>query len=120
MKKVLIVDDEADLLKVSLLRLTKTGYEAFGAVDGQEALDLARQRIPDVIVLDVFLPVMNGDEVATILKKDEKLKHIPIILISADGKTLAERARKSGADDYLAKVFESGELVSRIKKYAPV
>ncbi len=82
-KKILVVDDEPDLLKVTLLRLKKTGYEVFGCVDGQEALDLARQIMPDLIILDVYLPVINGDDVAKILKKDDELKHIPIILISA-------------------------------------
>jgi len=115
-KKILFVDDEADLLRVSTIRLRKTGYEVFEAIDGQEALDQARSKMPDLIVLDVFLPVMNGDEVAKILKRDEK----PIILISADSKTLEERARVSGADDYLAKVFDSGALVSMVKKYAPL
>jgi len=119
-KKILFVDDEADLLRVSTIRLRKTGYEVFEAIDGQEALDQARSKMPDLIVLDVFLPVMNGDEVAKILKRDEKLKSIPIILISADSKTLEERARVSGADDYLAKVFDSGALVSMVKKYAPL
>lgn len=119
-KRILFVDDEADLLLISSLRLNKTGYEVFGAKDGREALDLAREKKPDLIVLDVYLPVMNGDEVARILKKDEDLKHIPIILISADSKTLEERARESGVDAFLPKVFESGELVSMAKKYAPL
>jgi CheY-like chemotaxis protein len=107
------------LLFVSILRLKKTGYEAFGAADGQDALDLARQKMPDLIVLDVYLPNMSGDEVAKLLKKDEVLKRIPIILISADSKTLEARARESGVDDYLAKPFGSGELVSMVQKYIP-
>jgi len=115
-KKILIVDDEPDLLKVTLLRLKKTGYEAFGGVDGQEALDLARQIIPDLIILDVYLPIINGDDVAKILKKDDELKHIPIILISATTKSLEERARNSGADGYLRKTFEPEELIGMIKK----
>ncbi len=115
-KKILIVDDEPDLLKVTLLRLKKTGYEAFGGVDGREALDLARQIIPDLIILDVYLPVINGDDVAKILKRDNELKHIPIILISATAKTLEERAMESGADAYLSKPFEPEELIGIVKK----
>jgi CheY-like chemotaxis protein len=110
--KILFVDDEADLLKVLSLRLKKMGYEVFEAMDGYGVLELARQKTPDLIVLDVFLPGMNGDEVAKLLKKDEKLKHIPIILISADVKALEERARKSGCDGYLPKPFESRELIA--------
>lgn len=115
-KKILFVDDEVDLLKVVSIRLKKTGYEVFEAADGQAALDLARSQTPDLIVLDVFLPVMRGDEVATILKKDENLKHIPIILISADVDTLEGRTLASGADGYLAKGFGSGELIEMVKK----
>ena len=115
-KKILVVDDEPDLLKVILLRLQKTGYEVFGGADGQEALDMARQIIPDLIILDVYLPVINGDDVAERLKKDDELKHIPIILISATPMTLDERARNSGADGYLAKPYEHEELISMVKK----
>jgi len=115
-KKILIVDDEPDLLKVTLLRLKKTGYEAFGGVGGQEALDLARQIIPDLIILDVYLPGINGDDVAKILKKDNELKHIPIILISATTKTLDVKARESGADGYIIKPFEPEELIGIVKK----
>ena len=116
MKKILFVDDEVDLLKVSLLRLRKTGYDVSGAADGREALDLAHQRMPDLIILDVYLPEMNGDEVAKILKKDEKLKHVPVILISADIETLEKRCRQCGADGYLTKPFESGALVREVKR----
>ena len=116
-KKILMVDDEKDLLELMLMRLNKTGYEAFGAVDGQEALDLARQRMPDLILLDVVLPKMNGDEVTKILKKDENLKRIPIILISAAVEPLEEKAQKSGANGYLPKPFETEELCDMIEKH---
>ena len=114
-KKILVVDDEPDLLKVLLTRLKKTGYQVFGGVDGQEALDLARQIRPDLIIIDVYLPDMNGDDVAKILKEDKELKHIPIILISATARSVAERARECGADGYLAKPFEPEELIGAVK-----
>lgn len=117
-KRVLVVvDDEASLLKVTLLRLNKSGYEAFGAADGHTGLELARQKMPDLIILDVLLPDINGDEVAKILKKDEKLKSIPIILISAEVETLAERARESGVEGYLPKPFDAKDLLSAIEKH---
>jgi DNA-binding response OmpR family regulator len=115
-KKILVVDDEADLLKFMLFRLNRTGYEAWGATDGREALEAVRQKIPDLMILDVYLPVLKGDEVAKIFKSDRKLKNIPILLISADGGTLERRARESGADDYLAKGFEFTELTARVGK----
>lgn len=117
-KKILVVDDEPDLLKVTLLRLKKTGYEVYSGTDGREALDIARRVMPDLIILDVYLPVINGDEVAKILKKDDELKHIPIILISATTGmgTLGKRAEESGAAAYLTKPFEPEDLVDIIEK----
>ena len=115
-KKILFVDDEVDLLKVSLLRLRKSGYEAFGATNGKEAIDLARQKMPDLIILDVYLPEMNGDEVAKILKRDEQVKHIPIILISADTETLEKRSQQCGSDSFLTKPFESGQLIREVER----
>ena len=115
-KKILVVDDEPDVLKILLLRLEKTGYEVIGGRDGREALDLARQMIPDLIILDVYLPDMNGDDVARILKEDKKMKHIPIILISATAASVAERAKDCGAEDYLGKPFEPEELLDKVKK----
>jgi CheY-like chemotaxis protein len=116
-KKILVVDDENDLLLVTLLRLKHVGYEAFGAANGREALDLTRQKMPDLVLMDVLLPVMNGDEVAKALKKEESTKHIPIILISADAKFLEEKFAASGADGHLTKPFKSSDLIDLIKKY---
>jgi DNA-binding response OmpR family regulator len=114
-KKILIVDDEPDLLKVLEIRLKNTGYEVFIGADGREALDLARQIMPDLIILDLYLPVKNGDEVAEILKNDEKLKQIPIILISATTEALSERAKECGANVFLTKPFEAQELLAKIE-----
>ncbi|MFA5293436.1 MAG: response regulator [Phycisphaerae bacterium] len=115
-KKILIVDDEPDLLKVTLLRLKKTGYEVYSATDGREVLDVVPRIMPDLIILDVYIPVLNGDEVARILKRDDKLKHIPIILISATTRTLDERAADCGADAFITKPFEPEELIGQVKK----
>lgn len=117
-KKILLVDDESDLLKITLLRLKMTGYDAFGAEDGKQALNLARKETPNLIVLDVYLPDIGGDEVAKILKRDEKLKNIPIILISATTHTLEKKRRECGAEYCLSKPFDPRELLEVIKKYA--
>lgn len=115
-KKILVVDDEPDLLKVTLLRLNKTGYKAFGGSDGRDALDLAKQIIPDLIILDVYLPGVNGNDVAKTLKKDSKLKHVPVILISATTRSLDVKARECGADGYIIKPFDPEELVGMVTK----
>lgn len=115
-KKILVVDDEPDVLKILLLRLKKAGYEVMGGRDGREALDLARQMMPDVIMLDIYLPDMNGNDVARVMKNNDKLKHIPIILISATTVSIAEIAKDCGAEGYLGKPFEPEELLHVIKK----
>jgi len=115
-KRILVIDDEPDVLKMLLLRLEKTGYEVTGGVDSKEALDLAREIVPDLIILDVYLPDMNGDDVARTMKEDKKLKGIPIILISATATSVAQRARECKADGCLAKPFEPEELLGVIKK----
>ena len=116
-KKILFVDDEPDILNVSTFMLKEMGFMAFGALDGQKALALARKKMPDLIFLDVYLPGIKGDEVASLLKKDKKTKNIPIILISADLITLGARAGKCGAEDFLGKPFEIRDILSMIKKY---
>jgi CheY-like chemotaxis protein len=116
-KKILVVDDEPDLLKVTVLRLKKTGYEVYSSTDGQEVFDIVSRVVPDLIILDVYLPTLNGDEVTKILKKDDKLKHIPVVLISATSRTLDERAKESGADGYLTKPFEPEDLLGMVKKF---
>ncbi len=115
-KKILVVDDEPDLLKVTALRLKKTGYDVVVGIDGREAMDLAHQAVPDLMILDVYLPVMNGDEVARILKQEEAMKHIPIILISATMESLPARAKESMADSYLIKPFTPEQLLSEVKR----
>jgi two-component system alkaline phosphatase synthesis response regulator PhoP len=115
--KILVVDDEPDLLKVTLLRLKKTGYEVFGGADGQEGIDLARRIMPDLIILDVYLPVINGDEAAKILKQDDRLKHVPIILISAtDVTAIVQKSQGCHADGYLTKPFEPQDLVAMVSR----
>lgn len=115
-KKILVVDDEQDVLKIISLRLEKSGYEVICARDGREALSLARQMIPDLAVLDVYLPDTNGDDVARVMKSDDRLKHIPIILISATAASVAERAKDCGAEGYIGKPFEPEELLNMVKK----
>ncbi len=114
-KKILVVDDEADLRKVLLLRLNKTGYEAFGVADGLEGFDLACRRMPDLIVLNRAMPKMSGREFARRVKRDERLKHIPIILISAEAENLELNERKVGVVGYFKKPFEMKALIGMIE-----
>ena len=117
-KKILVVDDEPDILKVVTFRVKKLEYEVVTATNGQEALDLIQKEEPDLILLDIELPVMNGYEVCQRIKTNEKLKHIPIIFLTASSASkIAEKVKEFNADDYLIKPFDSEELLKKIKNF---
>ena len=117
-KKILVVDDEPDILKLETFRLKKSGYEVATATDGREAFDLIQKEKPDLILLDLRLPIMDGYEVCKRLKADQELKHIPVILLTAStvGK-IAGTAKELKADDYLTKPFHLQELLAKVKKF---
>ena len=114
-KRILVVDDEPDLIKTVRLRLEKRGYAVISAADGQEALEKARSEKPDLIILDLMLPKLSGYQVCRMLKFDEQYKNIPIIIFTAraqeqDKKTSLE----VGADAYLSKPFEPEVLLDKV------
>ena len=117
MSKILIVDDEPDVLAVTVVRLETSGYEVLVAKDSEEAIELLNNGNPDLILLDVSLPKMQGDELCKKLKSDMKFKHIPIILFTASAIRVPEKVEEIGADDYITKPFESGDLLYKIKKF---
>lgn len=115
-KKILLVDDEPDILTVTVTRLEASGYEVLIAKDGEEALELLDKIKPDLILLDLLLPKMQGDELCKKLKSDIKFKHIPIILFTASIIRVPAKVEEIGADDYITKPFESDNLLYKIKK----
>ena len=116
-KKIMIVDDETDLLKVTCYRIEKSGYDVCSASDGKMALEVIAKECPDLVLLDIRLPELNGPEVCVWIKKDEKLKHIPVVLFTASTQNIEEKAAACGAEDYITKPFSSEELLEKIKKY---
>ena len=117
-KKVLVVDDEPDILKMVTFRLKKEGYEVITAKDGQEALDLIKSGRPDLVLLDLRLPVMDGYEVCRILKIDENLKQIPVIFLTASVVgSIVEKVKEFKADGYLIKPFDPVKLLETVKKF---
>ncbi|MGB2706079.1 MAG: response regulator [Candidatus Omnitrophota bacterium] len=117
-KKVLVVDDEPDVLKIVGFRLKSAGYEIKKASDGQEALDLIKKDRPDLVLLDLRMPVMDGYEVCRRIKSDENLKDIPVIFLTASsGATIKDKAYEYKADDYIIKPFEPEELLRKVKKF---
>ncbi|MFA6282241.1 MAG: response regulator [Candidatus Omnitrophota bacterium] len=119
MKKILVVDDEPDILRVVAFRLKKAGYEVSTANNGKAALDFISVNKPDLILLDLRMPVMSGDEVCAYIRNDAALKDIPIILLTASsGAGIVENIREIKADDYLIKPFDPEVLLEKVKKWA--
>ena len=117
MKRILIIDDEQDMLDLLRPRLEAAGYEISTALDGQEGLNKAREEKPDLILLDVMMPKMDGYQVCRFLKFDEEYKHIPIVLLTARGQAQdKETGKKVGADGYLTKPFEKDALLDTISQ----
>lgn len=116
-KKILIVDDEPDILEVTIPRLKKSGYTVLTTTTSEEALDLVPKNMPDLILLDMLLPKMQGDELCKWLKKEDKFKHIPIIIFTASIVRIPEKVNEMGADDYILKPFDAKELLRKIRKF---
>lgn len=113
MKKILIVDDEKPISDIIKFNLTKEGYDTVTAFDGREALEKFKEEEPDLIVLDLMLPELDGLEVA---KEVRKTSHIPIIMLSAkDSEFDKVIGLEIGADDYVTKPFSNRELLARVK-----
>lgn len=117
MAKILIVDDEPDIVTALGIRLKSAGYEVIAAADGMEGLDAARKQNPDLILLDIMLPKLDGYKVCRILKFDENYRHIPIIMITAKVTDINKKmGEEVGADCYITKPFNPEELMSKIKE----
>lgn len=116
-KKILLVEDEQAQVLTIKDRLEFEGYEVIIAADGQEGLEKARREKPDLIMLDLMLPKIDGYKVCRMLKFDEKYKHIPIIMLTARAQ---EEDKKLGfevcANAYITKPFEADVLLAKIKE----
>ncbi len=118
MKKILIVDDEQDIVETLKFMLEAQGYECHCAYDGEQGLNMAKELIPDLIILDVMMPKINGYKISRLLKYDNKYKDIPIIMITArsqDGDKLI--GEETGVNEYITKPFEIDFVISRINSY---
>jgi DNA-binding response OmpR family regulator len=116
MTKVLIVEDDATLVDTLAENLAEEGYEVLKASDGEAGLALIRARLPDLIVLDIMLPVLDGLSVCRIIRKDPSTQHIPIIMLTARGTEVDKIVGlESGADDYIVKPFGLGEFLARVR-----
>lgn len=116
-KKILVVEDNPQMRNIVSIRLEINGYSVITAENGEEALEKAKKENPDLMILDLMLPKINGFEVSRMLKFDDKYKKLPIIVLSAlDQKGDREKAMKSGADAYFIKPFELESILAKIKE----
>jgi DNA-binding response OmpR family regulator len=115
-RTLLVADDDDDILQLVSFRLERAGYKVVTAADGQQALAAARQHQPDLAVLDVMMPGLNGYEVTRQLRADPATAAIPVILLTARVQEAdVSRGFEAGADDYLRKPFSPQELRSRVQ-----
>ena len=116
MPLILAVDDEANILELLKFNLSKEGYHVIGATNGFDATGLAREEKPDLIILDVMLPEMDGYDVLRTLKANKETASIPVIMLSAKSEVLDKVVGlELGADDYITKPFSPREVVARVK-----
>ncbi len=115
-KKIFIIEDELDFLSTLRERLEFEGFVVATAVDGEEALKKIPQEKPDLILLDIMLPEMNGYQVCRELKSNPETKTIPVVVVTAKSQESDKFwAKETGADDYLTKPFEMEELLQKIQ-----
>jgi two-component system alkaline phosphatase synthesis response regulator PhoP len=115
-ERVLVVDDERDIVELVAYNLAKNGYEVRCASTGEEALEAAREQAPDLIVLDLMLPDVDGLEVCRLLKANSRTTHVPIVMLTAKGEEADVVAGlERGADDYVTKPFSPRVLLARVR-----
>jgi len=117
-KTILIIEDDKFLRQLVAQKLLKEGYDVSEAIDGEEGMRMIREEKPDLVLLDLILPGIDGFEVLSQMRKDEKLSQIPVIILSNLGqKEDVERGLNLGAIDYLIKAhFTPGEIIEKVKK----
>jgi DNA-binding response OmpR family regulator len=115
-KRILVVDDETYIVHILEFTLTMEGYEVLTAADGEEALRRLEQDHPDLVVLDIMMPKLDGYEVLRRIRADEEFRQLPVILLSAKGRPIdRETGLEIGADDYIVKPFSPRRLLEKIQ-----
>ena len=117
MAKILIAEDERDIRELITFTLRYAGHEVTQAANGEEALALAKQTVPELILMDVRMPKMTGYEACRHLKADDNLKNIPVVFLSAKGQeTEIQTGLEVGASDYILKPFAPDQLIKRVSE----
>ena len=117
-KKILIVEDEESLLKLESILLTSKGYEVRGVANGQAALEAIAEEKPDLVLLDIMLPEIDGFEVCQRIKADPETRDLPVIMLTAKkSRDDMARGEKVGADWYITKPFKSAMVIETIQRF---
>jgi len=117
-KKILVVDDEVDLVETLRFPLELEGFDVIVSYNGEDALNQAREKNPDLILLDIMLPKLDGYKVCRLLKFDERYKHIPILMLTAKTQEKDKLiGKETGADEYITKPFDIDFVISKVKFY---
>jgi DNA-binding response OmpR family regulator len=117
-KKILVVDDEPDLVETVRFPLEMEGFNVLVSYNGEDALNQARKESPDLILLDLMLPKLDGYKVCRLLKFDERYKHIPILMLTAKTQEKDKiLGKETGADEYITKPFDIDELMKKVKSH---
>ncbi|MBM4422578.1 MAG: response regulator [Chloroflexi bacterium] len=117
MAKILIAEDERDIRDLVTFTLKYAGHDVHQAANGEEAVTMTRDLLPDLILMDVRMPKMTGYEACRHLKADDKLKHIPVVFLSAKGQeTEIQTGLEVGATDYILKPFAPDQLIKRVSE----
>jgi DNA-binding response OmpR family regulator len=118
MHRILIVDDEPNIVLALELLMKREGYEIHTVDDGQKALDAVKEFRPDLIILDIMMPKMDGYEVCQLIRADASLKDVYIIMLTAKGREVEkEKGMALGADYYITKPFSTREVMMRVKEF---
>lgn len=117
-KTILLVDDEEDIIKLNMVRLIDSNYDVILATNGEDALKKAESQHPDLILLDVMMPGMDGLKVLAALKKNTETLSIPVIMLTALGEdAVVNKAKLTGAVDFITKPFNAEMLIDAVNKY---
>jgi two-component system cell cycle response regulator DivK len=117
-KTIVVADDDPDILRIVSMSLEAVGYEVFKATNGQEAVDLAKAHHPNLVLLDMMMPVLSGYEAVQALKADETTRDIPVVGLSAKAMaTDMERATDAGIDGYITKPFRIAQVLTVVEGY---
>jgi len=119
--RIIIAEDDEHIGYFIKFRLEKLGYAVTWKADGDSALEAVREELPDLVLLDIMMPGLNGVQVLEQMKKDEAMKDIPVVMLSGkSGEDDIVKCLEAGAEDYVVKPFKPAELMARIQRIVPI